>query len=318
MADEPLPLLPHEERLPPRTDLWIAAGFLVLQRRDPGRWRWRMPTYADQGGQIYTAPGLVPSFYGVVIGLLSLWLAGARIARRRARARQRPSTRDGQRQQQRALRARSRARRALHRRADRPDAVLARGGDLRDGLRRRLRVAARARAEGARAAACRSRSSIGRSHRHCWSRSCSSASSSSVCPETLPMLDSLGAVRRRARASPERLGRPQRLLGDAARHRHRRAAGADRHDGRRADDDAHLHHAARAGDPRARLHLCRRDLRRQPQRHPAQHPGHAGLGLLDARRLPARPPGPRRPRHGHLDLAAPGSARCSASSASPR
>ena len=38
-----------------------------------------MPTYTDQGGQIYTAPGLVPSFYGVVIGLLSLWLAGARI-----------------------------------------------------------------------------------------------------------------------------------------------------------------------------------------------------------------------------------------------
>ena len=30
MADEPLPLLPYEERLPPRTDLWIAAGFFVL------------------------------------------------------------------------------------------------------------------------------------------------------------------------------------------------------------------------------------------------------------------------------------------------
>src|SRR3954462_2914544 len=39
-----------------------------------------MPTYADQGGQIYTAPGLVPSFYAVVIGLLSIWL-GARALR---------------------------------------------------------------------------------------------------------------------------------------------------------------------------------------------------------------------------------------------
>ena len=85
MADEPLPLLPHEQRLPPRTDLWIAAGFFVLSAAILVL-AWRMPTYADQGGQIYTAPGLVPSFYGVVIGLLSLWLGGAGIARRRARA----------------------------------------------------------------------------------------------------------------------------------------------------------------------------------------------------------------------------------------
>ncbi|MFL5165167.1 MAG: hypothetical protein ACJ8D8_03055, partial [Microvirga sp.] len=79
MAGEPLPLLPHEERLPPRTDLWIAAGFFVLSAAILVL-GWRMPTYADQGGQIYTAPGLVPSFYGVVIGLLSLWL-GARALR---------------------------------------------------------------------------------------------------------------------------------------------------------------------------------------------------------------------------------------------
>jgi hypothetical protein len=78
MADEPLPLLPHEERLPPRTDLWIAAGFFVLSAAILVL-GWRMPTYADQGGQIYTAPGLVPSFYGVVIGLLSLWLAARAI-----------------------------------------------------------------------------------------------------------------------------------------------------------------------------------------------------------------------------------------------
>src|SRR5215216_4467113 len=74
MAGEPLPLLPHEERLPPRTDLWVAASFFVLSAAILVL-SWRMPTYADQGGEIYTAPGLVPSFYGVVIGVLSLWLA---------------------------------------------------------------------------------------------------------------------------------------------------------------------------------------------------------------------------------------------------
>ena len=75
MADEPLPLLPHEERLPPRSDLWVAAGSLTFSAAILTL-TFRMPTYTDQGGHIYTAPGLVPSFYGVVIGLLSLWLAG--------------------------------------------------------------------------------------------------------------------------------------------------------------------------------------------------------------------------------------------------
>ena len=74
MADEPLPLLPHEEPLPPRLDLWVASSFFVLSAAILIL-SWQMPTYRDQGGQIYTAPALVPSFYGVVIGLLSLWLA---------------------------------------------------------------------------------------------------------------------------------------------------------------------------------------------------------------------------------------------------
>jgi Tripartite tricarboxylate transporter TctB family len=78
MPDEPLPLLPHEERLPPRVDLWVAAGFLAFSAAILTL-TLRMPTYTDQGGQIYTAPGLVPSFYGVVIGLLSLWLAARAI-----------------------------------------------------------------------------------------------------------------------------------------------------------------------------------------------------------------------------------------------
>ncbi len=73
MADESLPLLPHEERLPPRTDLWIAASFLLLSATVLAL-ALGMPTYQEQGGHIYIAPGLVPSFYAVVIGTLSLWL----------------------------------------------------------------------------------------------------------------------------------------------------------------------------------------------------------------------------------------------------
>ena len=74
MADDPLPLLPHEEPLPPRIDLWIAAACLVFSVAVLVL-SWQMPTYTEQGGQLYTAPGLVPSFYAVTIGLLGVWLA---------------------------------------------------------------------------------------------------------------------------------------------------------------------------------------------------------------------------------------------------
>ena len=67
-------LLPHEQPAPPRTDLWIAAVFFVFGATVA--WlAFLMPRYADQKGEIYTAPGLVPGFYGVVIFLLSIWLA---------------------------------------------------------------------------------------------------------------------------------------------------------------------------------------------------------------------------------------------------
>jgi len=67
-------LLPHEQPAPPRTDLWIAAVFFVFGATVA--WlAFLMPRYADQKGTIYTAPGLVPGFYGVVIFLLSIWLA---------------------------------------------------------------------------------------------------------------------------------------------------------------------------------------------------------------------------------------------------
>jgi putative tricarboxylic transport membrane protein len=80
--DEPSPLLPHEEPLAPRADLWVAASFLALSLAVLVL-AFRMPRFAEQGGEIYTAPGLVPTFYGVVLGILSLWL-GFRALRRGA------------------------------------------------------------------------------------------------------------------------------------------------------------------------------------------------------------------------------------------
>jgi len=64
----------HEQPLPARFDLWIAAVFFVIGAT-AALLAYRMPTFVDQKGEIYTAPGLVPGFYGVVIVLLSIWLA---------------------------------------------------------------------------------------------------------------------------------------------------------------------------------------------------------------------------------------------------
>jgi hypothetical protein len=82
MADETPDLLPHEQQAPPRTDLWIAGVFFVFGAAVA--WlAFLMPTYSNQRGEIYTAPGLVPGFYGIVIVLLSVWL-GVRALRQGA------------------------------------------------------------------------------------------------------------------------------------------------------------------------------------------------------------------------------------------
>jgi hypothetical protein len=70
--DESLPLLPHEEPVAPRTDLWIAASFLAFSAAIL-TFSLRMPRFAEQG--------LVPSFYGVVIAALSLWLGWRSVQR---------------------------------------------------------------------------------------------------------------------------------------------------------------------------------------------------------------------------------------------
>lgn len=82
MAEPDRPILPHEEPLPPRVDLRIAAFLLLLGLAILGL-ALQMPTGLDQKGQIYTAPGLVPGIYGIVIAGLSIWL-GVRALRRRA------------------------------------------------------------------------------------------------------------------------------------------------------------------------------------------------------------------------------------------
>jgi hypothetical protein len=64
----------------PRTDLFIAAGFLVFGVAIIALSA-AMPTFTDQGTPIYVAPGLVPGFHGIVIGILSLILAARSISR---------------------------------------------------------------------------------------------------------------------------------------------------------------------------------------------------------------------------------------------
>lgn len=73
-------LLPHEEPLPPRVDLCVAAVFLAAGIAVIGL-ALAMPTFYDRLQQIYTAPGLVPALHGSVIALLSVWLAMRSISR---------------------------------------------------------------------------------------------------------------------------------------------------------------------------------------------------------------------------------------------
>jgi putative tricarboxylic transport membrane protein len=80
MADDTSSILPHEKPLPPRADLWTAAAFLLLGVAIAVL-AWRMPTFKEQKGEIYTAPGLVPGLYGLVICTLSVWLVVRSIRR---------------------------------------------------------------------------------------------------------------------------------------------------------------------------------------------------------------------------------------------
>jgi hypothetical protein len=82
MADDAANLLPHEQPAPPRVDLFIAI-FCFVFGTAAASLAYQMPTYANQGGEIYTAPGLVPGLYGAVLVLLGIWL-GVRAIRQGA------------------------------------------------------------------------------------------------------------------------------------------------------------------------------------------------------------------------------------------
>jgi putative tricarboxylic transport membrane protein len=83
MADEAPGILPHEKPLPPRVDLWTGAAFLALGLAIVALAA-QMPTFKEQKGEIYTAPGLVPGIYGLVISALSVWLIVRSVRRSRS------------------------------------------------------------------------------------------------------------------------------------------------------------------------------------------------------------------------------------------
>jgi putative tricarboxylic transport membrane protein len=57
-----------------RADLVTAAALLVFAAAVLEE-AWSMPRFADIGSDVFTAPGIVPGFYAIVIGLLAVALA---------------------------------------------------------------------------------------------------------------------------------------------------------------------------------------------------------------------------------------------------
>jgi putative tricarboxylic transport membrane protein len=72
-------------------DLGVAAAFLAFSLTVIAL-ALRMPRFAEQGGEIYTAPGLVPAFYGMILAALSLWLGYQALQRGALRAMQTRAT----------------------------------------------------------------------------------------------------------------------------------------------------------------------------------------------------------------------------------
>jgi Tripartite tricarboxylate transporter TctB family len=85
MADDASNLLPHERPAAPRADLCIAL-FCFVFGAAAAVVAYRMPRYTNQGGEIYTAPGLVPGLYGIVLVLLGAWLGARAISHGALRA----------------------------------------------------------------------------------------------------------------------------------------------------------------------------------------------------------------------------------------
>ncbi|BBK31715.1 tripartite tricarboxylate transporter TctB family protein [Stella humosa] len=78
--DAPVPTDHIRPEPAPRTDLMtaivvLAAALTVI------RLALDMPTFTDRGGDPFTAPGIVPGFYGIVLAILGIALAARSIVR---------------------------------------------------------------------------------------------------------------------------------------------------------------------------------------------------------------------------------------------
>ncbi|BBK42686.1 hypothetical protein STVA_27060 [Allostella vacuolata] len=79
-ADPPAPTDHIRPEPAPRTDLATAAVILAFALTVL-RMAIAMPTFTDRGGDPFTAPGIVPGFYGIVLAILGIALAARSIAR---------------------------------------------------------------------------------------------------------------------------------------------------------------------------------------------------------------------------------------------
>ncbi len=70
------------ERLDPRVDLIVAIVFFLVGAAIVFH-AWNMPTFRERGGDIFTAPGIVPGFHGTIIAFLSALLGWRAVGRRR-------------------------------------------------------------------------------------------------------------------------------------------------------------------------------------------------------------------------------------------
>jgi hypothetical protein len=70
------------ERLDPRVDLAVAIVFFLVGAAIFFQ-AWNMPTFRERGGDIFTAPGIVPGFHGLVIAFLAALLGARAVVRKR-------------------------------------------------------------------------------------------------------------------------------------------------------------------------------------------------------------------------------------------
>ena len=268
-----------------------------------------MPRYEDQGGTFLDSPGIVPAILGVLLVALSLvvfirvdrpqglpaWLEQGEPGRAREGHEDRAHAGDDRLRHR--LRPGAAALAALHR--EHPH--------LRVRVHHRVRVGPRrSPSPPSGRCPCSRPSSPWPPRPRCSARSSTCSSSIFPTPEEARngrTAHVVGGPRR----LPEVGHTPLRGVGHRPGHHHRHAPRPHRHHGRGAADHAYFQDGSRQRDHHPGLHVHRRHLRRQPQRHPAEHPRDPG----ERRHLRGRlPPGQAGPR-GHGPSASPPPARSS-------